>query len=61
GNTFNTNRVFPFESTFGDTYDFSFDWQVPNTLSPGTYQVSIGATDGVRNVANFVNFEVEIN
>ncbi|HMQ49325.1 MAG TPA: DUF4625 domain-containing protein [Saprospiraceae bacterium] len=60
GNTFNTDRVFYFGSQVGQTYDFDFEYQVPNTLKAGDYLLILSATDGVRNVAEAKVFEVEI-
>lgn len=60
GNTFTTNAVFPFDNTVDKSYDFNFDYTVPNTLTAGTYLFTLRAHDGVRNVAEVAEFEVEI-
>ena len=41
--------------------DFDFEFEVPQTLVSGNYRFSLGANDGVRNVAEFEFFEVEIS
>ena len=60
GNTFNTDAVFPFDAATSNSHDFSFTWEVPGSLTSGTYRLTVGATDGVRNVAEVVSFEVEV-
>jgi len=60
GNTFSTNRVFPFDQNVDTSFDFNFDYTIPETLVAGDYRFSLGANDGVRNVAPFVFFEVEV-
>jgi len=60
GNTFSTDEVFPFDENVDLTFEFNFQYQVPQTLVPGDYRFSLGANDGVRNVAPFVFWEVEI-
>ncbi len=60
GNTFVSDAVFPFDSDIATTYDFDFDYTVPQTLVPGDYLFTLGANDGVRNVAPFISFEVEV-
>ena len=61
GNTFNTNVTFPFDADISTTFDFDFEYTVPQTLVSGSYRFSLGANDGVRNVAPFAFFEVEVN
>ncbi len=61
GNTFTTNQVFPFDENIDTTFDFDFDYTIPQTLVAGNYRFSLGANDGVRNVAPFVFFEVEVS
>ena len=60
GNTFTTNAIFPFGSNVEQRFDFDFEYKVPLTLTSGNYRFSLGANDGVRNVAAFKFFEVEI-
>lgn len=60
GNTFNTDKIFPFDASVDTSYDFDFTWEIPTTLVAGDYRVSIGATDGLRNVAEQVHFEVKV-
>ena len=60
GNTFTTNEVFAFDANVDANYNFDFEYTVPQTLVTGTYRLSLGANDGVRNVAPFVFFEVEV-
>lgn len=60
GNTFSTNEAFVFDENIEDTFDFDFEYQVPQTLVTGDYRFSLGANDGVRNVGLFHFFEVEI-
>jgi hypothetical protein len=60
GNTFSTNKVFVFDENVGKTFDFDFEFTVPQTLTTGNYRFSLGANDGVRNVAPFQFFEVQV-
>ena len=60
GNTFTTNEVFVFDGNVDTTFDFDFEYLVPQTLVTGSYRFSLGANDGVRNVASFQFFDVEI-
>lgn len=60
GNTFTTNEVFVFDEAVESIYDFDFDYTIPSTLVSGSYRFSLGANDGVRNVASFVFFDVEV-
>jgi len=60
GNTFTTDAAFPFDENVDVNYDFDFEYTVPQTLVNGNYRFSLGANDGVRNVAPFVFFDVEI-
>ncbi len=60
GNTFNTDAVFSFDNSVDTVYDFSFEYEVPLTLKAGSYLFSLGANDGVRNVAKNVVFNVEV-
>lgn len=60
GNTFATDVAFPFDENVDKTFDFDFEYTIPNTLVAGNYRFSLGANDGVRNVAPFVFFEVEV-
>lgn len=61
GNTFATDQVFPFDENVDTTFDFDFEYTVPQTLVAGDYRFTLGANDGVRNVASFKTFEVEVN
>lgn len=61
GNTFTTDKIFPFDETVTYSFDFDFEYVVPQTLVQGSYRFSLGANDGVRNVAPFVFFDVEVN
>lgn len=61
GNTFATDMVFPFDASVEKEFQFDFEYVVPNFLTDGSYRLSLGANDGVRNVAPFVFFEVEVN
>lgn len=60
GNTFTTNEAFPFDESVDKVFNFDFEYTVPQTLTAGSYRLSLGANDGVRNVAPFQFFEVEI-
>ncbi len=60
GNTFVTDQVFPFDQTIDKLYEFNFEYEVPLQLVNGDYLFSVGANDGVRNVAEQVVFEVTI-
>ena len=61
GNTFSTDQAFAFGQNVETEYSFDFEYTVPQTLVSGSYRFSLGANDGVRNVAQFEFFEVEIN
>ncbi|MEM9547866.1 MAG: DUF4625 domain-containing protein [Bacteroidota bacterium] len=60
GNTFATNAAFPFDANVSTEFNFDFEYEVPQTLVAGNYRFSLGANDGVRNVAPFVFFDLEI-
>ena len=60
GNTFTTDAVFTFDENVDTVYDFDFEYTIPLTLVTGNYRFSLGANDGVRNVASFQFFEVKI-
>ncbi len=60
GNTFATDEVFVFDENVDTVFDFDFEYTVPQTLVTGSYRFSLGANDGVRNVAPFQFFEVEV-
>jgi len=61
GNTFTTDQAFAFDANVENAYDFDFEFIIPQTLvSNRTYRFSLGANDGVRNVAPFVFFDVEV-
>lgn len=60
GNTFTSNIVLPFDETVSTEYNFDFEYTIPQTLTTGDYRFSLGANDGVRNVAEFVFFDVTI-
>ncbi len=60
GNTFSTDAVFVFDETVDTSFDFDFEYTVRQTLVAGSYRFSLGANDGVRNVAPFHFFEVEV-
>lgn len=60
GNSFSTGKAFSFNETEGSEYDFDFTYQVPKTLVSRKYRFSLGANDGVRNVAPFVYFDVDV-
>lgn len=61
GNTFTTDQVFVFDENTDTAFDFDFEYTVPQTLVAGSYRFSLGANDGVRNVASFKTFEVEVS
>ena len=61
GNTFSTDQAFVFDENVDDTFEFDFEYTIPQTLVDGRYNFSLGANDGVRNVAEFEFFEVEIS
>ena len=60
GNTFATNEVFVFDGNVEKHFDFDFEYTVPQTLVAGNYRYTLAANDGVRNVAAFQFFEVEV-
>lgn len=60
GNVFATNQFFLFDESVDKEFNFDFDYKVPQTLVTGSYRFSLGANDGVRNMATFELFDVEI-
>ena len=60
GNTFNTNESFAFDENFDQVFNFDFEYTIPQHLTTGSYRLSLGANDGVRNVAQFQFFEIEV-
>ena len=60
GNTFSTNEVFVFDENVDKSFDFDFEFTMPQSLTTGSYRLSLGANDGVRNVAPFQFYEVEV-
>lgn len=60
GNTFTTDQIVAFDENTDLTYDFEFDYTIPQTITKGEYRFSLGANDGVRNVAPFIFFEVTV-
>ena len=60
GNTFISDQVFIFDENVDKTFDYDFEYTIPQTLVAGSYRFSMGANDGVRNVADFQFFEVEV-
>lgn len=61
GNTFTTNEIFAFDENVSTDFNFDFEYEIPQTLVAGSYRLSLGANDGVRNVAPFIFFDVEVN
>ena len=60
GNTFNSDIVIVFDQSVETEYNFSFDYEIPTTIVAGGYILSVRGLDGVRNVAEPVDFMVEI-
>ena len=60
GNTFTTDQVYVFDENVDKTFDFDFEYTIPQTLTTGNYRFSLGANDGVRNVAPFQFFDIEV-
>jgi len=60
GNTFTTNKVFPFDDSVETNHNFDFSYTVPNTITNGSYLFTLRAQDGHRNVAEPVNFNVMV-
>ena len=60
GNTFTTDQAFPFDVEVNTEFNFDFEYTIPQTLVSGSYRFALAANDGVRNVAPFQFFEVEI-
>jgi len=61
GNTFTTDKAFAFDENVSDVFNFDFEYSIPQTLVSGSYRFSLGANDGLRNVGDFVFFEVEVD
>ncbi len=61
GNTFATDKAFIFDVNVDTNYDFDFEFEIPQTLVSGDYRLSLGANDGVRNVAAFEFFDVQVS
>ena len=60
GNTFSTDTYQVFDGSFDKSFDFDLDYVIPKTWTTGKYRLSLGANDGVRNVADFEFFELEV-
>lgn len=60
GNSFSTDQAFAFDKSVDREYDFDFEYTIPRTWKTGPYRLSLGANDGVRNVAEFKFFELEV-
>lgn len=60
GNTFTTDEAIVFDEKVDVISDFNIEYVVPQTLPKGNYRFSLGANDGVRNVAQFKFFEIEV-
>ncbi len=60
GNVFLSDAIFPFDNSTSTSYDFDFEFTVPTTLIAGDFEFTLGATDGVRNVAESAIFKVDI-
>ena len=60
GNTFATSEVIFFDENVEQQYDFDIEYTVPLTLVARNYRYTLAANDGVRNVATFQSFEVEV-
>ncbi len=60
GNTFTTSAVIAFDDSVDKEYQFSFDYEVPNTLVSGDFIFTLRLHDGYRNVAEPVNFDVTV-
>ncbi|MBR9922883.1 MAG: DUF4625 domain-containing protein [Bacteroidetes bacterium] len=58
GNAFLTDIAIPFDTD--TSYSYEFDYSVPQTLPTGPYTFIVGATDGVRNLATSVTYDVEV-
>ena len=60
GNTFASSAVEPFTADMENEYLFDVELKIPSTLVAGDYRFTVRAHDGVRNLAEPVEFQVEI-
>jgi hypothetical protein len=60
GNTFTTDAFEVFEVPGALEHNFSLDFEIPQTIVSGDYEVTIRAHDAVRNVAEPVVFQVAV-
>jgi len=61
GNTFTTSVVEPFAADVEKEHFFDAELNIPSTLVAGDYRFTVRAHDGVRNIAEPVDFQVEIS
>lgn len=61
GNSFLSDIVIPFDGTVQTTYDYDFEFTVPRTINSGSYRVSLSLHDGMRNIAERVEYELNIS
>lgn len=60
GNTFTTSVVEPFAADVDEDYFFDTALNIPSTLVSGDYLFTVRAHDGVRNVAEPVDFQINV-
>ncbi len=60
GNTFTSSVVEPFVADVEREYLFDTELKIPSTLVSGNYLFTVRAHDGVRNVAEPVDFQIKI-
>ena len=61
GNSFLSDIVIPFDGTVQTAYDYNFEFTVPRTISSGSYRLSLSLHDGMRNIAERVEYELNIS
>ncbi len=60
GKVTTSEAVFAFDADTSLSYPFDFEFVIPGSLSTGTYQFTLHAHDGVRNIAAPRDIQVEI-
>ncbi|HKK89687.1 MAG TPA: DUF4625 domain-containing protein [Saprospiraceae bacterium] len=60
GNSFLSDIIIPFDNSVQTTYEYDFEFTVPRTISSGRYRLSLSLHDGLRNIAERVEYELNI-
>lgn len=60
GNSFLTDIILPFDPGVQTEYTYDFEYTVPRTFTDGEYRLSLSLHDGMRNIAERVEYELSI-